>query len=106
MHQESPKRAASRRPHWISLAVAIAMLAPGVYCQLYGQLYRNGESFYYGWPLLHPDNEFRFVSNAFWLDVVWALAIAAAAGFVAESARSALSNRARFGISSLFAWMA
>jgi len=82
------------------------MLIPGVYCQIYGQLYRNGESFYYGWPILHPANEFRFVSNAFWLDVVWAVAIAAAAGFVAERARSAFSNRARFGVSTLLVWMA
>jgi ABC-type Fe3+ transport system permease subunit len=106
MDHELRPRPARRRPHWISLAAAAAMLVPAVYCQLYGQIYRNGESYYYGWPFLHPDTDWRFVSNAFWLDVAWALIIAAAAGFVAQRAVDALSNRGRFGISTLLLWMA
>ena len=106
MDQELPPRPVRRGPHWISISAAAAMLVPGVYCQLWGQVYRNGEGRYYGWPFLHPDNEFRFVSSACGLDLVCTLVVAIAAGFVVHRAIGALSNRGRFGLTSLFVWMA
>jgi hypothetical protein len=82
------------------------MLLPGIHCQLFGQIYQNGESYYYGWPFLHPDNEYRFVSNAFWLDLICVLLLAAATGYVAQAIARTVANRARFRLTSLLLWMA
>jgi hypothetical protein len=90
----------------IAIAAALAMLLPGIYCQLVGQIYRNGESYYYGWPFLHPDNEYRFVSNAFWLDLICVVLVAAATGYVAQALDRTVANRGQFKLTSLLLWMA
>src|SRR5262245_23116813 len=93
---------ATYRSHWISVAVAVLMVSPGVYCQVHGAVYRNAEPLYYGWPFLHPDDVYRFVSNAFWLDLVCMLLIAAATGMEVEALVRTFADRIRFRLSAIF----
>ena len=106
MHQDRTQLLGWPPSRWIAIAASLAMLLPGIYCQLFGRIYRNGESFYYGWPFLHPDNEYRFVSNAFWLDLLCVLLLAAATGYVAQVIARTVANRGRFKLTSLLLWMA
>lgn len=94
------------RPHLLSLAVGLLMLFPGIYCQLNGQIYRNGESPYFGWPFVHPGDEYRFLSNAFMLNIVSIVVISAATGFTVEHVIRSVKNRARFRLSGMFVCVA
>src|SRR5262245_60626074 len=85
-----------RLPHLLSFAAGMLMLFPGIYCQLHGQIYRNGESYYFGWPFVHPGDEYRFLSNTFVLDIASTILFAAATGFTVEHLIHSVKNRARF----------
>ena len=88
-------------PLLLSFTLGLLMLFPGIYCQFNGQIYRKGEGPYFGWPFVQPGDEFRFLSNAFMLNILSIIAIAAATGFAVNHVICNFKNRARFRLS----WM-
>lgn len=94
------------RPHWSTWLVAAAMLVPGVYCQLNGRVYRAHEGLYYGWPFAHPDDGYRFLSNAFALDVLCTILLCASTAIVAERATRWLRGGPQVGLRTLLMWTA
>jgi hypothetical protein len=84
-------------------AAGVLMLIPGTYTQFTGQVYRNAEDVYFGWPFVHPNNAYRLVSNAMFLDIVCILVVAVATGLVVAHSVRKLSERRQFTLGSMFA---
>lgn len=94
------------RLHWATFVTAIAMLLPGIYCQMNGKVYRDREGPYYGWPFVHPGNDYRFLSNAFPLDLLCMMLVAVSTGFVAERVVRWVRRNAQFKLVSMLLWVA
>jgi uncharacterized membrane protein YozB (DUF420 family) len=98
-----------RRVDWATLvgtAATLAMSVPCIYTQLRGEVYRDAEDVYFGWPIVHPNNTYRLVSNAFLIDATCALVISAATGIVIAAIARRVMERRQFTLHSAFAFTA
>jgi hypothetical protein len=94
---------------WAALpgfAAGVLMLIPGTYTQIHGQVYRDAESVYLGWPFVHPNNAYRLVSNALLLDIACMLVVASATGVVISHVLRKLVERRQYTLGSMFSYIA
>ena len=90
-------------PVLAGFAGGLAMSAICTYTQIRGHVYRNAEDVYFGWPLVHPNNAYRLVSNAFFIDMACMLVVSAATGIVIAKFVCELIHRRQFALRSMFA---
>jgi hypothetical protein len=89
-------------PLFVGFAGSLAISSVCIYTQIQGQIYRNAEGLYFGWPLVHPDDAYRFVSNAFLIDMLCMLVISAASGVVVATVARECMHRRQFALRSAF----